>query len=258
MIALTYHDVVSEGTEGSSGFPGVDAARYKITPERFRAHLAALLRAAWLRACALPVAMTFDDGGSSGMWAGDELERHGLRGYFFITTNYIGSSGFLTADQIRQLAARGHVIGSHSRSHPLRMGHASRSRILEEWSTSRDVLAQIIGRAVTIGSVPGGDFSRAVALAAAEAGYTYLLTSEPTQDTWRLGSIAVSGRFTVHRWTSAATVCAAARGAWAPWSSQALVWSLKKIGKCLGGEGYLRARKLLLRHGNEVRWGDQP
>jgi hypothetical protein len=35
------------------------------------------------------------------------------------------------------------------------------------------------------------------------------------------------------------------------------VWNAKKISKRLGGERYLQLRKLLLGHGNEVRWGDQ-
>jgi len=37
---------------------------------------------------------------------------------------------------------------------------------------------------------------------------------------------------------------------------QAVVWNAKKLSKRLGGEQYLRIRKLLLRHGDEVRWGD--
>ncbi len=31
----------------------------------------------------------------------------------------------------------------------------------------------------------------------------------------------------------------------------------KKIGKHLGGESYLQLRKLLLRHGDEMVWGDR-
>ena len=39
-----YHDLVAVGDEDSSGFPGRDAALYKITPRMFAAHLNAISR----------------------------------------------------------------------------------------------------------------------------------------------------------------------------------------------------------------------
>ena len=39
----------------------------------------------------------------------DELEQMGWRGHFFITSDWIGRRGFLTAGQIRELRRRGHV-----------------------------------------------------------------------------------------------------------------------------------------------------
>ena len=38
MTALMYHDVVPHGLEDSSGFPGRDSARYKVTPAQFEAY----------------------------------------------------------------------------------------------------------------------------------------------------------------------------------------------------------------------------
>ena len=35
MTALMYHDVVEAGAQDSSGFPGRDAALYKVTPQTF-------------------------------------------------------------------------------------------------------------------------------------------------------------------------------------------------------------------------------
>ena len=37
--ALMYHDVVPADRADSSGFPGRDAALYKVTPEQFDEHL---------------------------------------------------------------------------------------------------------------------------------------------------------------------------------------------------------------------------
>jgi peptidoglycan/xylan/chitin deacetylase (PgdA/CDA1 family) len=252
MIALMYHDLIVEGSAANSGFPGRDAQRYKISLDRFRRHLEAFARAPF----SMPV-LTFDDGGASAMTAAAELESRGLRAYFFITTGYIGCAGFLTAPQIRELAARGHVIGSHSSSHPLQMSRLPWTRLREEWTTSRDVLSEIVGGAVTSSSLPGGDFAEPVAIAAAAAGYAQIFTSEPRHRSTRVAGLTVNGRFTIRRWTSATTACAAAHGAWIPWTSQAFLWNAKKIAKRFGGEHYFRARKLLLRHGNEVPWGDR-
>src|SRR5436309_10370742 len=136
MTALMYHDVAAAGDDDSSGFPGRDAGLYKITPELFGAHLDALQS---LRSSAL--AITFDDGGSSALIAADLLQARGLIGHFFITTNYIGTRGFLTERGIRELARRGHVIGSHSCSHPLRMSRCGWPQLVDEWTRSCAVLS---------------------------------------------------------------------------------------------------------------------
>jgi peptidoglycan/xylan/chitin deacetylase (PgdA/CDA1 family) len=253
-FALMYHDVVAPGAEDSSGFPGRDAARYKLTPGQFRAHLEAI-------ASALPPhtpapLMTFDDGGASACWAADELERHGRFGHFFVTVNYIGAPGFLDERGIRDLAARGHVVGSHSCSHPLRMADCTPVRLLYEWAESRTALADILGQDVSMASVPGGAFEKRVAEAAAEAGFRCLFTSEPTRTIRRSCGLILIGRFTLHRWTTPATAAAAAAGSCLSWARQAALWKAKKLGKRVAGAHYLRVRRIILRHGTEVQWGD--
>jgi peptidoglycan/xylan/chitin deacetylase (PgdA/CDA1 family) len=259
-----YHDIVPAGAEDTSGFRGVDAALYKVTPDLFAAHLRAITRrvtppaAAASASPALPApVLTFDDGGVSALVAADLLEQHGLAGHFFITVDYIGSAGFLTAADIRALGRRGHRIGSHSCSHPLRMGHGSRQHVLEEWTRSRAVLSDLLSADVTVASVPGGDFGPIVAEAAAAAGFIRLFTSEPARSSHEMYGLTVHGRFTIHRWTSPETAGAAAAGTWLPWAGQIVAWNAKKIGKRLAGARYLQLRRLILGHGNEVRWGDR-
>ena len=278
-----YHDVVPAGAEDSSGFPGRDAALYKVTPEVFEAHLAAMttrLEArnrrygrqlpalpggpalaatpAGLTLAAPPATMTFDDGGVSALVAADMLERHGLVGHFFVTVNYVGTPGFLTERDVRDLRRRRHTIGSHSCSHPLRMGHCSWTQLLDEWTRSRAVLADVLGEEVIAASVPGGDFSPAVAEAAAAAGFTELFTSEPVLASRQAYGLTLHGRFIVRRWTPPAAAAALAAGDRVACARQAIVWNVKKLGKHVGGGRYLQLRKLILGHGNEVRWGDQP
>jgi len=241
MPALMYHDIVAAGAEDASGFCGRDAALYKVTPERFAEHLAAIARVG-----ARGTALTFDDGGLSAMRAADALERHGLTGHFFMTVDYIGATGFLTPSDLRQLHARGHIVGSHSCTHPLRMGHCARSRLLYEWTQSRAVLSGLIGADVRAASVPGGDFAWPVAETAAEAGFATLFTSEPTTAAHALGGLTVHGRFAIKRWTRASTAARLARGRAIACVPQVLSWNGKKLIKRIGGTSYVELRRRLL------------
>ena len=108
MNALMYHDVVPEGAEDTSGFPGRDAALYKVTPGQFAAHMDAIQKSVAGAAPSGFVA-TFDDGGVAAMTAADALERRGFRGDFFVTANYIGTGVFDTDGAASWQAA---VIGS--------------------------------------------------------------------------------------------------------------------------------------------------
>src|SRR5205814_3965453 len=81
--------------------------------------------------------ITFDDGGISAMTAADLLEARGFSGHFFVTVNFVGTRGFVGKDDIRELARRGHVVGSHSCSHPLRMGRCAWPQLVDEWTRSR-------------------------------------------------------------------------------------------------------------------------
>ncbi len=250
---LMYHDLVAASDDDASGFPGTDAARYKVAPELFEAHLRAL------DAAHLPSApvLTFDDGGGSALRAADALERYGWRGWFFVTTDRIGARGFLDAAAIRGLHQRGHIVGSHPCSHPLRMAHGSAAWLLREWRDSCAALADIVGEAIGAASVPGGDFGRNVAAAAEQAGLTVLFTSEPTRRLRRFGALTIRGRYTIYRWTAAATAAGLAAGSPLPCGTQAMLWAAKKVTKRIGGAKYLKLRRLLLRHGDEVVWGDR-
>jgi peptidoglycan/xylan/chitin deacetylase (PgdA/CDA1 family) len=252
-----YHDIVAAGAEDASGFPGRDAALYKVTPARFDAHLDAIRQALPDPERQLDLVLSFDDGGVSALRTADALETRGLAGHFFITVNYIGTRGFATRSDIVELRRRGHSIGSHSCSHPLRMGHCAWPHLVDEWKRSRAALGDILGEDVSVASVPGGDFAPRVAEAAARAGYVKLFTSEPTGTPQYGYGLTLVGRFTIQRWTAARTAAALAAGEWLPCTRQAIVWSAKKIAKRLTSEHYLQLRRILLGHKNEVQWGDR-
>ena len=255
-IALLYHDVVAGRDWEASGFPGVSAATYKLQRPEFERHLAAVSAAAKQRGTVshllagepargpLPVLLTFDDGGASAYGCvADLLERAGWRGHFLITTDYLDRPGFVTRAQVRDLAARGHEIGSHTCSHPTPMAACRWEHLVDEWTRSTGVLADVLGAPVRVASVPGGAFSPQVAHAAAAAGIAALFTSEPTTACVDVGGCLVIGRYLVRRGTSAAAAAALAAGQLAVRLRQLWFWNLKKAAKAVGGRTYLALRR---------------
>lgn len=192
----------------------------------------------------LPVILTFDDGGASAHTAiADILDGHGFVGHFFVATDYIGRPGFMGAAEIRELARRGHVIGSHSCSHPLRMAACSPEILRTEWQVSCARLADILGAPVTCASLPGGHYSPRVAAAAASAGIRVLFTSEPRARAYRVRGVEVIGRFCIKRGAVAADARAFAAGELLPRAWATMSWSAKKIAKRVAGDAFVRLRE---------------
>ncbi len=141
-----------------------------------------------------------DDGGVSYYTlVADRLEARGWRGHCFVSTDAIGTRGFLSASQLRELDRRGHVIGTHSASHPARFSACEPAHMREEWARSRMVLEDLLGHKVEIASVPGGYYSRRVARSARDAGLRVVFTSEPITTSHDEEETLVIGRFTLRR-----------------------------------------------------------
>lgn len=253
-INLLYHDVTSAGDDDASGFAGPGAARYKLTRQEFTDHLDQVARVAprppraderfpgspgdWT--------LTFDDGGVSAITViADELEQRGWRGWFFVATDFIDRPTFCTPAQLRDLDRRGHVIGSHSCSHPERISACPPDQIQDEWLRSCGRLAGILGHPVRSGSVPGGFYSRTVARAAARAGIELLFTSEPTTQDFFVDRCRILGRYNVYRGMSAGDAALLMTSPLRRWR-QASFWNIKKAAKTVAGPLYRSLRQRLL------------
>ena len=101
-----------------------------------------------------------------------------------------GDAGFLDAEGIRALVARGHVVGTHSHTHPTYMGRLPLAELVGEWRRSREVLGEILGEKPDVASVPGGFLSARVTESAARAGLRLLMTSEPSRRVRSFGDLA--------------------------------------------------------------------
>jgi len=201
IASLIYHEITDD--PATSGFQRASALPYKHTRAAFARHLdeiaaspcvPELVTAVDFAASGRHLLLTFDDGGRSASYVSEELSRRGWFGHFFIVTSLIGSRTFLSASDIREIRSRGHIIGTHTHTHPDIFREQPVARMLEEWRTSCARLADLLGEPCTVGSVPGGDVSRAVFESAGTAGVRFLFTSEPWLRPRRVAGCWILGR----------------------------------------------------------------
>lgn len=165
--------------------PFVVGLNYHWTPPEFAGDLDAHL--AWLQShytCldhealeahfigALPLSkpgmvLCFDDGyRNHHEVAAPALERHGLKGWFFVVAGTLDSTcsdeipGIprkfaMTAEQVRDLVDRGHVVGSHTRLHT-NVGRISGDRLREEVVRSKEVIEVALGSSIDSFCYPFG------------------------------------------------------------------------------------------------------
>lgn len=249
--SVMYHDVVAQGADDESGFPGPSAAAYKFTWPEYESQIAALA-ASGLRFPRVDSAdafdpgrclLTFDDGGASSLPAARVLDAHGMAGHFLVTGDRIGKPGFATAADLRALASAGHVVGSHSHTHPADISRLSPGALACEWRDSTARLADILGHPVEVASIPGGFYSHQVAASAMACGIRFLFTSEPTTVVIRHGTGLLIGRFALQRGMGTDLVAAFARGTGMARQRQWLLWNLKKPAKRWAGPAYRWLRR---------------
>jgi peptidoglycan/xylan/chitin deacetylase (PgdA/CDA1 family) len=209
VASFGYHDITD--LPGESGFQRNGARPFKLDEQQFREHLdriagipttPALVTQVDLANPGKHLLLTFDDGGKSALYTGDELCRRGWRGHFFISTGLIGRRTFLDPSEIRHLRSCGHVVGSHSHTHPDIYRELTWEQMIVEWGRSSDTLAQLLGEPCTSGAVPGGEISGQVLRSAAASGLRYVFTSEPwlrpriVRGCWVLGRFCVKASST--------------------------------------------------------------
>lgn len=232
IASFGYHEVTDD--PATAGFQRIGALPYKHTRHAFARDLDAIAAGPCppervtdldLTRPGRHVLLTFDDGGKSAVSIADTLAERGWKGHFFIVTGLIGTRTFLTPQEICYLRRCGHVVGSHSDTHPDIFREQPFDRMVEEWRVSREKLAQLLGEPCHTASVPGGDISRQVPLSADAAGLSYLFTSEPVLRPERVGACWILGRFMPKAWTPTARIreLAAFRG----WRSALFVRRLK-------------------------------
>lgn len=215
IAGLMYHEVTDDPR--TSGFQRAAALPYRLSRAAFGRHLEAIAGGVLVPELVTEIdlarpprprhlVLTFDDGGASAMYVAEQLARRGWKAHFFIVTGRIGDRTFLTASDVRALRAAGHIIGSHSHTHPDIFRSLPRRVMTTEWKVSGAILEALLGEPCNAASVPGGDISRRVLESAGDAGLQYLFTSEPQLRPERVGNTWVLGRVIIKAGVSAATI----------------------------------------------------
>jgi peptidoglycan/xylan/chitin deacetylase (PgdA/CDA1 family) len=127
------------------------------------------------------LALTFDDGPNP-VWTPRLLEtlaKHNVRATFFMVGGYAERQ----MDLVRQMAAAGHLIGSHSWTHP-NLAMTGSAKIREELRRSKETLEQIIGQPVRFFRPPFGGRRPAALRIARQMGMTPVLWNAMTSD-WK-------------------------------------------------------------------------
>ncbi len=265
-VTLLYHDAVKDNNFDESGFPDQGANIYKLDVYDMENHFEAIAASNNNKPSTIydflsnpnqthiPLFLTFDDGGvSAATYISKLLEGFGWSGHFFITASYIDTQTFVNSKQIQELKKKGHVVGSHSWSHPDRMSKCSWNELEKEWRKSIIKLSDIIGEQVSIASVPGGYFSNNVAKAASACGIRALFTSEPIKEVYYVDKCLVLGRYTLLRGMSPGVSGALASDDISFHQvKQYLLWNTKKVAKSIAGNHYLAIRKRILGRREDV------
>lgn len=234
-----YHDIVTKNDK-SSGFQNKNAFQYKVEECAFEEQVKALQ--------GKDVVFTFDDGGESFLTkAAPLLEQYGFKGVFFISTKYIGAPGFLTEEQVKALAERGHVVGSHSHTHPEIFTKLSKEEIHEEWQKSYVILEDILGKKDLPMSIPNGYASKTIMEESIKCGFIDIYTSQPTTKIKLFQKHNVIGRYVVHDNMTTEDVLGIVNSKGTK-MKMALKWQALNLVKGVLGESYDIFKAKLLHH----------
>ncbi len=202
IVFLMYHELEMPGRQLCQTDPGY--ARYVLAEADFRAQVGYLKENRWQvlsvgQALAFPegrnVTVTFDDGSETDLLAAAPILRQaGFNATFFVTVGRLGTPGYLSHPQLKELS-QGFEIGCHSMTHPY-LTDLDESGLRHEISDAKSQLEQMISKPVEHFSCPGGRCDRRAVAVARAAGYRTLATSRiqansVSTDAFGLGRVAI-------------------------------------------------------------------
>jgi peptidoglycan/xylan/chitin deacetylase (PgdA/CDA1 family) len=118
-----------------------------------------------------PVILTFDDGYADFYTTALPILRsHDFRGVAYVVSGFVGTSGYMTAAQVREADRSGIEIGSHTVSHA-NLASLSAAAVRTQLVQSKSFLESVVEHPVVSFCYPSGKYTAAVASAVADAGF---------------------------------------------------------------------------------------
>jgi peptidoglycan/xylan/chitin deacetylase (PgdA/CDA1 family) len=150
-------------------------SRYYVLPRNFEGHLkllhdwgyttisTSMLVGAITRGASLPprpIIITFDDANADNYFnAFPLMHKYGFTGVLYVPYSYIGTPNYLTVDQIKEMAAAGWEIGSHTMDHPANFLALQPAALRYEVVGSRQKLIELLGLPILTFAYPFGENS---------------------------------------------------------------------------------------------------
>jgi peptidoglycan/xylan/chitin deacetylase (PgdA/CDA1 family) len=254
---LMYHELELAGRKLCQSEPGY--VRYILPLETFRSQMEWLKQSGFRslsvsEALCFPaeripaepgVCITFDDGCETDLIAAAPLLREfGFHATFYLTAGFLGSSGYLSAEQVRALDAQGFEIGCHSMTHAY-LSDLPEKELKREIVDAKTKIEQILGHAIEHLSCPGGRYNQRTLAMARHAGFKTVANSEfhandSATSTYKLGRIAMLRDLSLAQF---GTICHG-RGLWKKRLQHQTRHSVQRL---LGNRAYDRLRAILLR-----------
>jgi hypothetical protein len=178
-----YHDVTSKSPALTGGSDFFSVAEATFARQLSQLEALGFLGCSIADMIAAPsngnrVAISFDDGDlGQAARAFPALAKHGMTATFFVTTGWIGQPRYASWEQLREMAAAGMSIQSHTHQHPF-LSELSEGPLRDELRRSRDLLDAQLGQRTAMLALPGGDAPRPdLRRVMHEEGFTVVATS---------------------------------------------------------------------------------
>jgi peptidoglycan/xylan/chitin deacetylase (PgdA/CDA1 family) len=251
IVFLMYHELEIPGRQLVKSEPGY--VRYILPLEKFHNQLQWLKDAgfrglsvseALLYPAEPSVCITFDDGCETDLIAAaPHLRELDFRATFYLTAGFLGTPGYLTPDQARQLDALGFEIGCHSMTHPY-LSDLSNSDLSREIIDAKFQIEQIVGHTIDHFSCPGGRYDKRTLETARRAGFRTVANSRfhanwSATSPYELGRVAMLRDLPIEAF---AATCQD-RGLW---KKRLRDWSRESVRQMLGNRVYDQLRAAAL------------